>query len=115
MMLRKWEAIPDFMRTPEVRQYWDILRKKRFQLFLKRFFDLLIALIMLILLKAFDIGFFDWVLLCNAGFDFFPRFYPECKPVLGHYLFGYNWKTHLAHVIAFFPISVLIAWICTLF
>ena len=50
MMLRKWEAIPDFMRTPEVRQYWDILRKKRFQLFLKRFFDLLIALIMLILL-----------------------------------------------------------------
>ena len=71
--------------------------------------------IMLILLKAFDIGFFDWVLLCNAGFDFFPRFYPECKPVLGHYLFGYNWKTHLAHVIAFFPISALIAWICTLF
>ena len=50
MMLRKWESIPEFMRTPEVRQYWDILRKKRFQLFLKRFFDLLIALIMLILL-----------------------------------------------------------------
>ena len=55
------------------------------------------------------------LLLCNAGFNFFPRFYPECKPVLGHYLFGYNWKTHLAHVIAFFPISALIAWICTLF
>ena len=34
---------------------------------------------------------------------------------LDHYLFGYNWKTHLAHVIAFFPISALIAWICTLF
>ncbi|MBO4747480.1 MAG: sugar transferase [Clostridiales bacterium] len=50
MMLRKWEAIPEFMRTPEVREYWDILRKKRFQLFLKRVFDFLIALIMLILL-----------------------------------------------------------------
>ena len=72
-------------------------------------------LIMLLLLKAYDIGFFDWVLLCNAGFNFFPSFYPECKPVLDHYLFGYNWKTHLAHVIAFFPISALIAWICTLF
>ena len=73
-------------------------------------------LIMLLLLKAYDIGFFDWVLLCNAGFNFFPTsFYPECKPVLDHYLFGYNWKTHLAHVIAFFPISALIAWICTLF
>ena len=50
MLLRKWEAIPDFMRTPEVREYWDILRKKRFQLLLKRIFDFLIALIMLILL-----------------------------------------------------------------
>ena len=72
-------------------------------------------LIMLLLLKAFDIGFFDWVLLCNAGFDFFPRFYPECKPVLGHYLFGYNRKTHLAHIIGAFPVSAIIAWICTLF
>ena len=71
-------------------------------------------LIMLLLLKAFDIGFFDWVLLCNAGFNFFPRFYPECKPVLGHYLFGYNWKTHLFHIILCFPVSALIAWICTL-
>ncbi|MBR3082582.1 MAG: hypothetical protein IKH06_07010 [Clostridiales bacterium] len=72
-------------------------------------------MVMLLALKAYDVIFFDWVLLCNAGFDFFPRFYPECKPVLGHYLFGYNWKTHLAHVIAFFPISAVIAWICTLF
>ena len=50
MLLRKWEAIPDFMRTPEVREYWDILRKKRFQLLLKRIFDFLIAFIMLIIL-----------------------------------------------------------------
>jgi len=72
-------------------------------------------LIMLLLLKACDIGFFDWVLLCNAGFNFFPSFYPECKQVLGHYLFGYNWKTHLAHIIGAFPVSAMIAWICTLF
>ena len=70
--------------------------------------------IMLLGLKAYDIGFFDWVLLCNAGFGFFPHYYPEIKPVLGHYLFGYNWKTHLSHVIAGFPLSALLAWICTL-
>ena len=64
---------------------------------------------------AFDIGFFDWFLLCNAGLNFFPRFYPETKAVLGHHLFGYNWKTHLAHIIATFPVSVLLAWICSLF
>ena len=71
-------------------------------------------LIMLLLLKAFDVLFFDWVLLCNAGFNFFPHFYPETKPVLGRHLFGYNRKTHLAHIIAFPFASALLAWICTL-
>lgn len=72
-------------------------------------------LIMLLLLKAFDILFFDWFLLCNAGLNFFPHFYPETKDVLGPYLFGYNRKTHVAHVICFFPCVALLSWICTLF
>lgn len=71
--------------------------------------------LMLLGLKAFDIIFFDWVLLCNAGFNFFPHYYPQTKAVLGRYMFGYNWKTHLTHIIAGFPVSALIAWICTLF
>ena len=28
MKMRKWEEIPDFMRIPEVRPYYDILMKK---------------------------------------------------------------------------------------
>lgn len=72
-------------------------------------------LVMLLLLKAYDVLFFDWVLLCNAGFNFFPHFYPETKEVLGRYLFGYNKKTHLMHIIAFPFISAILAWICTLF
>ncbi len=71
-------------------------------------------LIMLLLLKAFDILFFDWVLLCNAGFNFFPHFYPETEAVLGRHLFGYNVKTHLLHVMLFLPASALLAWLCTL-
>ncbi len=71
--------------------------------------------LMLLGLKAFDIIFFDWVLLCNAGLNFFPHYYPQTKAVLGRYMFGYNWKTHLTHIIAGFPVSALIAWICTLF
>ena len=70
--------------------------------------------VMWLMMKAFDIIFFDWMLLCNAGFDFFPRFYPETKPVLGHYLFGYNYKTHLAHIIGGAVVSAVLAWICTL-
>lgn len=30
-MLRKWEKLLDFMNTPEVRAYWEILCKKRWQ------------------------------------------------------------------------------------
>ena len=88
---------------------WDGLRSDyTFWQFFLRF------VIMLVGLKAYDIGFFDWVLLCNAGFGFFPHYYPETKPVLGHYLFGYNWKTHLWHIVFGIPICALLAWLCTL-
>lgn len=41
--LRRWEELPEFMRTPEVRPYWEKLNKKRWQLGLKRAFDLCAA------------------------------------------------------------------------
>ena len=47
-VLRRWEELPEFMRTPEVRPYWEKLNKKRFQLGLKRAFDLIMAIIVLI-------------------------------------------------------------------
>ena len=49
-MLKKWEKLPDFMRVPEVRPYWEALRKKRFQLLIKRIFDLVCALILFVIL-----------------------------------------------------------------
>lgn len=49
-MLRKWEELPDFMRTDEVRPYYEVLQKKRISLFLKRAMDLLGGLILLIVL-----------------------------------------------------------------
>ena len=49
-MLRKWEDLPDFMKTPEVRPYWEILWKKRGQLVLKRIFDLIVGLFLLFIL-----------------------------------------------------------------
>lgn len=42
-VLRRWEELPEFMKTPEVRPYWEKLNKKRFQLGLKRAFDLCVA------------------------------------------------------------------------
>lgn len=50
MVLKKWEELPAFMKTAEVRPYWESLNKKRGQLALKRAFDIVVALILLILL-----------------------------------------------------------------
>lgn len=49
-VLKKWEDLPEFMRTPEVKPYWEVLWRKRGQLVLKRIFDFLVALILLIVL-----------------------------------------------------------------
>ena len=49
-MLKQWDDLPAFMRTEEVRPYWEILNKKKLQLILKRLFDLLLALILFIIL-----------------------------------------------------------------
>ena len=49
-MLKRWEDLPEFMRVPEVRPYWEILNKRKGQLALKRCFDLAVALILLVIL-----------------------------------------------------------------
>ena len=50
MGLRDWDNLPEFMKTPEVRPYWEILNKKRGQLVLKRVFDLIVSIILLVIL-----------------------------------------------------------------
>ena len=50
MVLKKWDELPAFMQTAEVRPYWERLNKKRRQLTIKRVFDIVVALILLILL-----------------------------------------------------------------
>ncbi len=51
-MLRKWEDLPGFMRTPEVRPYWEVLNRKRGQLLLKRLFDLTAGLLLSVILAV---------------------------------------------------------------
>ena len=49
-MLKRWEDIPEFMRTSEVRPYWEALNRKRGQLALKRAFDVTAGTVLLALL-----------------------------------------------------------------
>lgn len=48
--MKSWEELPVFMRTDEVRPYWEILWNKRNQFVLKRIFDLIVAIILFIIL-----------------------------------------------------------------
>ena len=50
MGLRKWDDLPDFMKTEEVKPYYEVLRKKRFSLVLKRAMDLVGGVVLLVLL-----------------------------------------------------------------
>lgn len=49
-MLKKWEALPDFMKNDAVREYYDLLQKKKVSMFLKRAMDLVGGVILLIIL-----------------------------------------------------------------
>ena len=49
-MLKKWDDLPDHMKTPEVKPYYDVLKKKQFSLFCKRVFDICAAMVILIVL-----------------------------------------------------------------
>ena len=51
MKIVKWEKLPSEMRTEEVREYYDILKKKRAGLFFKRMFDIFVSALMLLVLS----------------------------------------------------------------
>ncbi len=53
MILKKWDSLPEELRIPEVKKYYDVLRKKWFSLFCKRVFDVVVSAIMLIILSPF--------------------------------------------------------------
>ncbi len=53
MILKKWEELPKEFQTPEVKEYYDILSRKRSQLVLKRLFDIVVSLIILLVIWWF--------------------------------------------------------------
>ena len=73
MILCKWDDLPDNMRIKEVRPYYDILAKKKGQLLLKRIFDFVVALIMLIVLCIPIAIISVWIKLDSEG----PVFYRQ--------------------------------------
>ncbi len=50
-MLRKWKELPEKMQTEAVRPYYEYLNKKRGSLMLKRAFDVIVSVVLLIVLS----------------------------------------------------------------
>ncbi|MBQ9530759.1 MAG: sugar transferase [Eubacterium sp.] len=47
--MKKWENLPHDLQCDEVRKYYDILKRKKLSIALKRIFDFIVALVFLIL------------------------------------------------------------------
>lgn len=72
-MLKDWDELPDFMRVPEVRPYYDVLKRKQFSLLLKRIFDFVTALLLLLILAIPMALIAIWIKLDSEG----PVFYRQ--------------------------------------
>ena len=51
MALKKWDSLLERMRTPEVKPYYDSLSRRRAGLALKRIFDLVMSVLLIIILS----------------------------------------------------------------
>ena len=51
MRIVEWEKLPREMQKPEVKKYYDILKKKKISLFFKRIFDIMVSFLLLIILS----------------------------------------------------------------
>ena len=69
--LRDWDDLPDFMRTKEVRPYYDNLKKHEKELYLKRAFDVVAASILLVFLAPIMLVVAVWIKLDSPGPVFF--------------------------------------------
>ena len=75
MNLVKWDELPDNMKNNEVRYYYEILSKKKTHLLYKRIFDLIVALILLIVLSPIMLVISLAIKLTDRG----PVFYRQVR------------------------------------
>lgn len=73
MLLKTWNELPKYMQTKEVRPYYELLRQKKMQLILKRIFDIMASIILIVLLSSIIFFFSIWIKIDSKG----PIFYRQ--------------------------------------
>lgn len=71
MLVKEWNELPEYMQVEEVRPYYEILRKKKGQLILKRIFDICASLVLIVLLSPIILFFSIWIKLDSNGTVFY--------------------------------------------
>lgn len=93
-MLKQWEDLPEFMREPEVRPYWELLWKKRGLLVVKRAFDVIGGLLLLVLIAIPMVAIAIWIKLDSKG----PVMYrQERVTTYGRHFYIHKFRTMVAN------------------
>lgn len=71
MILKRWDELPENMKTEAVRHYYHILEEKKGSLLLKRVFDFFAALIMLVILSPVMVVLAALIAIDSPGGVFF--------------------------------------------
>jgi len=70
-ILREWDKLPQYMRTEEVRPYYESLQKKKISLILKRKSDFIVSFLLLLMLSPMFIVISILIVLDSKGDVFF--------------------------------------------
>lgn len=73
MLLRKWNELPKYMQNDKVKSYYESLNKKKGQLLLKRIFDIVCSLVLIIILSPVILIISVWIKTDSKG----PVFYRQ--------------------------------------
>lgn len=71
MQIKKWEELPEFMRNDSVREYYDIVSKKKCSLLFKRVFDIVVSIVLIVILSPVLLIVAIWIKSDSAGPVFF--------------------------------------------
>ena len=73
MQFREWDEIPEFMKNEDVKKYYEILRKKRFSLKVKRFFDVTVSFVLILFLSPVFLILSVWIKTDSKGPVYFKQ------------------------------------------
>ena len=71
MILRSWDKLPEYMRNDKVKPYYELLKKRTGSLIIKRIFDIVMSLLLLMILSPVFLVVSIWIKLDSKGPVFF--------------------------------------------